>query len=167
MKVTGTAWKFPQDDINTDLIRLQVYSQLPLAEQAKHCLESLDPAFASRVSPGDILVGGQNFGCGSSRPAHLTLKALGIGAVIAESFGRMFFRNCISDALLVVPCPGIVDAVNSGDRIELDLAGGGVRNLTTGRLLAYTPLPDFLLDMVKCGGEKPYVKYRLTRDANR
>lgn len=165
MNVTGTAWKFPQDDINTDQIRLMIYAHLPLAEQARHCLETLDPAFASNVSPGDILVGGRNFGCGSSRPAHAALKALGISAVIAVSFGRLFFRNSISGGLLVTPCPDIVDFVNTGDRIELDVIAGQVRNLTTGKLLTFAPLPSFLREMVECGGEKSYLKSRLARDA--
>src|SRR5688500_1970867 len=117
MKVSGTVWKFPQDDINTDLIRLETYSHLPLAEQARHCLETLDPAFASNMQRGDIIVGGRNFGCGSSRPAHAALIALGVSAVIAESFGRIFFRSSISDSLLVTPCPGIVEFVDTGERI--------------------------------------------------
>jgi 3-isopropylmalate/(R)-2-methylmalate dehydratase small subunit len=161
MKVTGTAWIFPQDDINTDLIRLETYSHLPLAEQAQHCLETLDPAFARAVAPGDIVVGGRNFGCGSSRPAHAALKALGIGAVVAESFGRIFFRSSISDSLLVTPCPGIVAFVKAGDRIELDAAAGEVRNLTSGRMLACPPLPGVLREIVQCGGEKGWIKSRL------
>jgi 3-isopropylmalate/(R)-2-methylmalate dehydratase small subunit len=164
MKLTGKAWKFPQDDINTDQIRLQIYSHLPVAEQARHCLESLDPAFGSKVSPGDILVAGQNFGCGSSRPAHAALKALGIAAVIAESFGRLFFRNSISDALLVMPCPGVVDIVDTGDQIQIDVVAGEVRNLATGKLLKCDPLPTFLREMVECGGEMAYLAFRLARD---
>jgi len=165
MKVSGTAWKFPQDDINTDLIRLEIYAHLPLAQQAKHCLETLDPTFASRVAAGDIVVGGRNFGCGSSRPAHAALKALGVGAVIAESFGRIFFRSSISDNLLVTPCAGIVDFVNTGDRIELDVVAGQVRNLTSGAVLECTPLPGVLREIVECGGEKGWIKARLARMA--
>ena len=166
MQVTGTVWKFPQDDINTDLIRLETYSHLPLAEQTQHCLETLDPEFASRMKPGDIIVGGRNFGCGSSRPAHAALKALGVGAVIAESFGRIFFRSSISDSLLVTPCPGIVDFVNAGDRIELDVVAGQVKNLTTGKVLACPPLPGVLREIVECGGEKGWIRSRLAqRDA--
>ena len=148
MKVTGTVWKFPQDDINTDLIRLEAYAHLPLAEQAAHCLETLDPAFASGARPGDIVVGGVNFGCGSSRPAHAALKALGIAAVIAESFGRLFFRSSIADSLLVTACPGIVAFVNAGDRIEVDVVAGTVRNLTSGKLLKFEPLPGVLREIV-------------------
>lgn len=165
MQASGKAWKFPQNDINTDQIRLMMYAHLPLAEQARHCLETLDAEFAAKMNPGDILVAGQNFGCGSSRPAHAALKALGVGAVIAESFGRLFFRSSISDGLLVTPCPGIVDFVNTGDPIELDVAAGQVRNLATGKVLAFAPLPGFLREMVECGGEMPYLKFRLARDA--
>ena len=166
MKVTGTVWKFPQDDINTDLIRLETYSHLPLVEQAQHCLETLDPAFAVNVQRGDIIVGGRNFGCGSSRPAHAALMALGVGAVIAESFGRIFFRSSISDSLLVTPCPGIVEFVNSADRIELDAGAGQVRNLSSGKLLEFPPLPPVLREMVECGGEKGWIKARLAREAS-
>jgi 3-isopropylmalate dehydratase small subunit len=163
MKVTGTAWKFPQDDINTDLIRLEIYAHLPLVEQAKHCMETLDPSFAARVRPGDIVVGGRNFGCGSSRPAHAALMALGVAAVVAESFGRIFFRSCIADSLLVTPCPGIVDFVDTGERIELDASSGTVRNLATGRVLVFEPLPPVLREVVECGGEKGWIRARLAR----
>lgn len=164
MKATGKVWKFPQDDINTDSIRLMSYSHLPLAEQAKHCLETLDPNFGANARPGDIIVAGLNFGCGSSRPAHAALKALGIGAVIAETFGRLFFRASISDGFLVVPCAGIVEFVSSGDQIEVDAKAGNVRNLTTGQSLSFAPLPDFLREMAECGGEMPYLKARLARE---
>lgn len=163
MKITGAVWKFTRDDINTDEIRRSIYANLPLAEQATHCLETLDPEFAKKVSPGDILVGGKNFGAGSSRPAHATLMALGLAAVIAESFARVFFRNSISGGLLVQPCPGILDFVETGDRIELDTVAGRVRNLRSGAELATAPLAPFLREMVELGGEKPYLKTRLQR----
>lgn len=163
MKVAGRVWKFPQDDIDTDQIRRSVHSHLPRAEQARHCLESLDPEFASRAAAGDLVVGGRNFGCGSSRPAHVAIQALGVGAVIAESFGRLFFRNSISGGLLVVPCPGIVAFVEAGDHIEIDTAAGLVRNPRSGRTLAFPLLPLFLREMVELGGEKPYLKRWLER----
>lgn len=163
MKVVGTAWTFPHDDINTDLIRLEAYAHLPLAEQARHCLETLDAGFAARVQPGDIVVAGRNFGCGSSRPAHAALKALGIGAVVAESFGRLFFRSSISDSLLVLACPGVIDLVGSGDRIELDAVAGTVRNLSRGSELRCVPLPAVLAEIVACGGEKGWIRARLAR----
>lgn len=161
MKVTGAVWKFPQDDINTDQIRRKNYAHLPVKEQARHCLEGLDPEFAARASPGDIIVAGRNFGCGSSTPVFSALMALGIAAIVAESFGRIFFRSSISAGLLVTSCPGILGLVSTGDRMELDAVTGQIRNLTTGRTLASIPLPNFLREMVELGGEKPYIKARL------
>lgn len=163
MKLVGTAWVFPQNDINTDLIRLEAYAHLPLAESALHCLKTLDPMFARHVAPGDILIAGRNFGCGSSRPAHASLKALGLGAIIAESFGRIFFRNCISDSLLVTPCSGIVDLVSAGERVELDAEIGLVKNLTRGTELHFDALPGVLREIVACGGEKGWLKTRVAR----
>lgn len=164
MKITGAVWKFARDDINTDEIRRSIYANLPLAEQATHCLETLDPEFAAKVTPGDVLIAGKNFGAGSSRPAHATLAALGLSAVIAESFARVFFRNSISGGLLVQPCQGILDLAETGDRIELDTIAGTLRNLRTGAEIATTPLPPFLREMVELGGEKSYLKARLKRE---
>ncbi len=165
MKITGAVWKFPQDDINTDQIRRKNYAHLPLQEQAKHCLEGIDPAFAAKVSVGDILVAGKNFGAGSSTPAYAALMALGIRAIVAESFARVFFRMSISGGLLVTPCPGILAFANIGERIELDTLAGQLTNLTTGQTLDSEPLPDFLREMVEMGGEKPYLKARLAAEA--
>ncbi len=161
MKVTGKVWKFPQDDINTDQIRRKNYAYLPAAEQAKHCLEILDPEFSSTVKPGDILVAGKNFGCGSSTPVHPALMTLGISVVLAESFARIFFRHSISGGLLVTPCPGIIGFVSSGDRVEVDTLHGQVRNLATGQVLAFPPLPGFLREMAELGGELGYLMARL------
>jgi 3-isopropylmalate/(R)-2-methylmalate dehydratase small subunit len=163
MRASGKAWVFPQHDINTDLIRLEAHAHLPLAESALHSLETLDPAFARSVAPGDLLVAGRNFGCGSSRPAHASLKALGLGAIVAESFGRIFFRNCISDSLLVAPCPGILEFACTGDRLELDVEGGLVKNLTRATELRFDPLPGVLREIVACGGEKAWLKERVAR----
>ena len=164
MKVTGAVWKFPQDDIDTDQIRRAAYSHLPKEEQGKHCLESLDPAFAARVQPGDVIVGGRNFGSGSSRPAHVAVIALGIGAVLAESFDRLFFRNSISGGLLVLPCPGIVEFASTGDRIEIDIVSGLVKNQALGETLSFAPLRSFLREMAELGGEKPYLKKWIERE---
>ena len=165
MRVKGQVWKFGRDDINTDEIRRSIYASLPLAEQATHCLETLDPTFAAKVRPGDIIVAGRNFGAGSSRPAHATLMALGIGAIIAESFGRVFFRNSISGGLLVIPCPGITELAETGNEVEADTVSGSVHNLTTNAQLVGPPLPPFLRKMVEYGGEKPYLKARLAGQA--
>jgi 3-isopropylmalate/(R)-2-methylmalate dehydratase small subunit len=103
MKITGRVWKFPQDDINTALIRKPQYNYLPPQEQGRYCMETLDPTFAARVRPGDIIVAGSNFGCGSSVPVHHSIMALGIPAVLAESFAKLFFGNCIGSGLWPVP----------------------------------------------------------------
>ncbi len=165
MKITGKVWKFAQDDINTGLIRKQMYNHLPPQEQGKHCLESLDPGFAGKAQPGDIIVAGKNFGCGSSTPAHYSIAALGIPAVIAESFGKLFFSNCVGGGLWPVACPGIVGFVNTGDTIEIDTIGFQIRNLATGKTITAQPLPDLYRDMVEAGGEKAYLKARLANTA--
>lgn len=135
MKLTGKIWKFPQDDINTGLIRKQMYNHLPPREQGKYCMESLDPQFSSKVKPGDFIVAGTNFGCGSSTPARYSIVALGITAVIAESFAPLFFSNCAGGALWPVACPGILGLVATGDTIDLDTDSFVVRNLATGKTL--------------------------------
>jgi 3-isopropylmalate/(R)-2-methylmalate dehydratase small subunit len=163
VKITGRTWKFAYDDINTDQIHLSMYSHLPIEECAKHCLETIDPSFAANVQRGDLVIAGRNFGCGSARPAHKDLMALGIVAVLAESFDRKFFRNSVSGGLLVMVCPGVLRAVNPGDLVEVDATGGQVLNLTTGALMTCQPLPPFLLQMIELGGEKAYLKARLAR----
>lgn len=163
MKRTGTAWKFAQDNISTDVIRPKAYSHLTFAEQGRHCLEDIDAQFAAGAQAGDFIVAGRNFGSGSSTPAHGALVGLGIAAVIAESFGRLFLSNCISAGLWAVSCPGILAAAESGDRLELDTAAWQIRNLTTGVGIAATPMPRFFVEMIELGGEKAYLKVRLAR----
>jgi 3-isopropylmalate/(R)-2-methylmalate dehydratase small subunit len=164
MKIVGRVWKFAQDDINTGLIRKQMYNHLPPHEQGKHCLESLDPDFGSKARPGDIIVAGKNFGCGSSTPAHYSILALGIPAVVADSFGKLFMSNCVSGGLWPISCPGIVSLVETGERIEIDTDTAEITNLDTGRRTRGTPLPALYRDMAAAGGEKPYLKARLARD---
>jgi 3-isopropylmalate/(R)-2-methylmalate dehydratase small subunit len=165
MKLTGKVWKFPQSDINTGLIRKQMYNHLPPQEQGKHCMEALDPEFATKVKPGDFIVAGTNFGCGSSTPAHYSIVALGIPAVIAESFGALFFSNCAGGALWPVVCPGILGLVETGDTLEIDTDTFEVRNVATGKTLRGKQLPEIYRGMIQAGGEKPYLKARLTRQA--
>ena len=161
MKITGKIWKFPQDDINTGLIRKQQYNHLPPQEQGKYCMETLDPSFAGKAKPGDIIVAGNNFGCGSSTPAYYSIMALGIPAVVAESFGKLFFSNCIGGGLWPVACPGIVQMAETGDVIEIDTDTFVVRNLASGKQLTGQALPGFYRDMIDAGGEKAYLKRRL------
>ena len=165
MKLTGTVWKFKQDDISTDLIRPKAYGHLPPQEQGPHCLEDVDREFAARARPGDFIVAGRNFGCGSSTAAHNAVIGLGIAAVVAESFGRLFLSNCISGGLWAITCPGIAEFVNGGDRIEIDTASWQIRNLASNKIIAGNPLPAFFSEMVELGGEKAYLKARLARGA--
>jgi len=164
MKLTGKVWKFPQDDINTGLIRKQMYNHLPPQEQGKHCMEALDPAFSSKAKPGDFIVAGTNFGCGSSTPAHYSIVALGIPAVVAESFGALFFSNCAGGALWPVVCPGICKLVETGDTMEIDTDSFVVKNVGTGETLQGTALPEIYRAMILAGGEKPYLKARLAKE---
>ena len=164
MKLTGKVWRFPQSDINTGLIRKQMYNHLPPDEQGKHCLESLDPAFAANAKPGDFIVAGTNFGCGSSTAAHYSILALGIPAVIAESFGPLFFSNCVGGGLWPIACPGILDLVEAGDTLEIDTDTFELTNKGSGKRLQGRHLPEIYRAMVLAGGEKPYLKARLEKD---
>lgn len=128
-------------------------------------MESLDPEFAAKVQPGDIIVAGKNFGCGSSTPAHQSILALGIAAIVAESYGKLFLSNCVSGGMWPISCPGIVGLVNTGDRIEIDTDSWQVRNLATAKTLQCTQLPGFFREMIELGGEKGYLKARLARSA--
>ncbi|RLI07751.1 3-isopropylmalate dehydratase [Candidatus Bathyarchaeota archaeon] len=159
MKLRGKAWKFG-DDMNTDLIIPGKYLELTDPEEmARHAMEGVDPGFSERVKPGDIVVGGRNFGCGSSREhAPLALKHVGVGAVVAESFARIFYRNAVNIGLPALECPDITDAVEEGDTIEIDLTGGVIRNTRTGSQLRFTPLPDFLVEVLNEGGLAAYLR---------
>ena len=163
MKPTGKVWKFPQADINTGLIRKQMYNHLPPQEQGKHCLESLDPQFAAKAKPGDFIVAGTNFGCGSSTPAHYSILALGVPAVIAESFGSLFFSNCVGGGLWPVVCPGILDLVDASDMLEFDTDTFVVRNTVKGEMLQGKTLPAIYRATIEAGGEKAYLKARLAQ----
>ena len=162
MKVSGKAWKFG-DDVNTDLIVPGKYLELvDPHEMAKHAMEGIDPDFPDKVSEGDVVVGGSNFGCGSSREhAAIALKYVGVGAVVAESFARIFYRNAINLGLPALECPGISEAVSEGDSLEIDLTGGKVVNATTGKELEFVPLPDFMVEVLDEGGLVTYIRNHL------
>ena len=154
----GKALKFG-DNISTDLIvpgRLaNLRSNLP--ELAKHVLEDADPTFATRVRKGDFVVGGNNFGLGSSREhAPLVIKMAGVSAVLAKSVARIFFRNAINQGLPVLICD--TDQINDGDRLEVDLASGLVKNLTTGKTLTFGKIPPVMLTILNEGGLLPYIR---------
>ena len=154
----GKAFKF-SDDISTDLIIpgrfLHLRSNLP--ELAKHVLEDADPTFVQRVKPGDFVVGGNNFGLGSSREhAPLVIKMTGVSAVLAKSSARIFFRNAINIGLPVLVCD--TDKINDGDELEIDLGRGTVRDLTNGANLTFSPIPDIMLRILNEGGLVPYIQ---------
>jgi 3-isopropylmalate/(R)-2-methylmalate dehydratase small subunit len=157
--VSGRAFVFG-DDIDTDVLAPGRYMKGPIEELAQHCLEAIDPKFAKNVRPGDVVVAGRNFGMGSSREqAAQALKVLGVAAVVAKSFGGIFYRNALNLGLPVVVCAD-TDAIEAGDRLSVDLAGGAVVNQTSGRTLPSEPLPQFLRDMLSDGGLVPHLEKR-------
>lgn len=157
--IRGRVWRFG-DDVNTDLIQPGKYLELtdPI-EMAKHAMEGADPEFVKKAKPGDIIVGGRNFGCGSSREnAPLALKYAGIGAVVAESFARIFYRNAINIGLAALECPGISKTVKAGDILEVFMGGGVVNDVTSGAQLKFIPMPGFMLEIFSAGGLVEYMK---------
>lgn len=162
----GKAWKYG-DDVNTDVIfpGKYTYSILEPEEMAKHALEDLDPGFASKVRPGDIIVAGKNFGCGSSREQAATcLKYAGVQAVVAKSFARIFFRNAINQGLPVVQCREAVDSIADGEEIAIDLSSGQIE--TSKKIFSFAPLPETVLLILEAGGLIPYTKKRMERIKN-
>lgn len=158
MKFHGKAHKFGSD-VNTDYIISGKYKfkTLDMKELARHVMEDLDPDFYNKVSEGDFIVAGTNFGCGSSREqAPLAIKNAGIGAVLAKSFARIFYRNCINTGLPVVECN--TDLIESGDDLDVDLAGGVIRNITRGVDIPITPLPGVMIKILNDGGLAPHFK---------
>ncbi|MEN3007259.1 MAG: 3-isopropylmalate dehydratase small subunit [Candidatus Methanosuratincola petrocarbonis] len=161
--IRGRVWKFG-DDIDTDVIIPAKY--LRSVDQSvwpKHVLEGVDPEFSSKVKPGDIIVAGKNFGCGSSREqAALAIKWAGVAAVVAESFARIFFRNAINNGLLLVEAKGISRMVEEGDVIEIDLDRGIVK--TPKGEAKSASLPPFLQEILRCGGLVEYYKAQVKRE---
>ena len=154
----GRAFKF-KDGISTDHIIPGRYASLRsnLPELAKHVLEDADPTFASRVRPGDFVVGGNNFGLGSSREhAPLVIKMAGVSAILAKTVARIFFRNAINLGLPVLICD--TDKINDGDELEVDLAAGTVKDLTSGQTFTFGKIPDVMLKILDEGGLIPYIK---------
>jgi 3-isopropylmalate dehydratase small subunit len=151
------------DNVNTDVIIPARYLNVSDADQlAAHCMEDLDPEFVKRVRPGDILVGGEDFGCGSSREhAPIAIKAAGIGAVIARSFARIFFRNALNIGLPVLVSPAAAAKIEAGDELEIDLAAGTITDITRGATYQAQPFPDFLRQIIAAGGLIPYARRKL------
>jgi 3-isopropylmalate/(R)-2-methylmalate dehydratase small subunit len=158
--ITGRVWKYG-DDVNTDVIfpGKYTYSISDPKEMARHALEDLDPTFVADVRPGDIIVAGKNWGCGSSREqAVICLKEAGVGAIVARSFARIYFRNCINQALPIVTCDA-VDGVEPGQEITIDFATGTVR--TPAGEYSFPPLSSEVMDILNAGGLIPYVRKQL------
>ncbi len=159
-KITGRVWKYG-DDVNTDVIFAgkYTYSISDPAEMARHALEDLDPTFAQRVRPGDIIVAGKNWGCGSSREqAVICLKQAGVAAIVARSFARIYFRNCINHALPIVTCDA-VDGVESGEELTIDFAAGTVT--TPGGVYTFPPFSPEVLEILEDGGLIPHARKQL------
>lgn len=148
------------DDIDTDVILPGRYLNITdPKELASHCMEAIDPDYNKKINPGDIMVGGRNFGCGSSREnAVIAIKASGISAVIAESFARIFFRNSINIGLPLLECKEAARAIDAGDEVEVDLAKGMITNKTKGLTFNTVPQPQFIQDLYAAGGLLPYIK---------
>jgi 3-isopropylmalate/(R)-2-methylmalate dehydratase small subunit len=148
----GRAWKFG-DNVDTDAIVSGRYLDAPVEESSQHVFESIRPGFAAEVQEGDIIVAGANFGCGSSREnAPEALKALGISCVLAESFGRIFFRNAIAIGLPAMVCSGVFGRFEDGDTARVDIEKATVENVTGGSFFAAEPLSDEMLLILDSGG---------------
>jgi 3-isopropylmalate/(R)-2-methylmalate dehydratase small subunit len=151
MKRTARVWKFG-DNINTDLILPVIAFYMSPPEQARYVFHANRPGWVEHVKPGDIIIGGRNFGMGSSRPAARSLVTLEIGCLVAHSINGLFFRNAVNWALPALECPDVQDAFEEGDTAEIDLESSIIRNLTSGKVLQGKPIPSQLLAIVKAGG---------------
>ncbi len=166
MTIRGKAWKFG-DDIDTDLIIPARYlNTTDIAELAKHCLEPVNPEWAGRVAAGDVIVAGKNFGCGSSREhAPLAIKGVGVAAIVAVSFARIFYRNAFNIGLPVIEAPEAAAAVAEGDDLEISLDEGTIT--VGGRSFPFPPIPDFMMDLVRAGGLMPWLKEEIGSGGNK
>ena len=156
--MAGTVFQY-RDSVDTDVILPARYLALYRPEDlAAHCMEDLDPDFVSKVKPGDYIVAGENFGCGSSREhAPIAIKASGIACVIAASFARIFYRNAINIGLPILECPEAASDCQAGDQLEVDLEQGIIRNLTRGQSYQAQVFPPFIREMIDAGGLLPYL----------
>ena len=153
MNAKGTVFKYG-DNIDTDVIIPARYlNTQSAAELASHCMEDIDKTFITRVQPGDIIVGGENFGCGSSREhAPLAIKAAGVSCVIAKSFARIFYRNSINIGMPILECPVASEAIANGDTVAIDFDTGVITDETTGQTFQAAPFPPFIQKIIAAGG---------------
>ena len=160
--IKGKVWKY-KDNINTDIIAPPASLELSTEEAARYTMAPVDPDFASGFKPGDIFVAEHNLGSGSSREtAPLTLKILGIRTIIAKSYARIFFRNCINLGILAIECPD-TDKISKFDEISVDTQSGIIRNLTTGAEYHCDKIPPHIMELVSCGGLVESLKHKLNR----
>ena len=159
MKLEGTVIKYG-DNIDTDVIIPARYLNVSAPEElAAHCMEDIDQTFTKRVKPGDIMVGGANFGCGSSREhAPIAIKASGISCVIAKDFARIFYRNSINIGLPILECPEASEDIAEGDELSIDLSNGTIKNKTKNKTYRAVPFPGFMQDIINAGGLIAYLK---------
>lgn len=153
MPITDTAHKFG-DHVDTDvIIPARHLGTTDPQELAAHCMEDIDGEFIKRVQPGDVMVAGRNFGCGSSREhAPIAIQAAGVAVVIAETFARIFYRNALNIGLPIIESEEAARGINAGDRVEVDLEGGRIKNLTTGQEFSFPPLVGAAQDLIQAGG---------------
>ena len=161
MKLTGSVWKFG-DDVDTDLIIAARYLNTTDPQQlARHCMEDADPDFAAKISEGDIIVGGKNFGCGSSREhAPIAIKAVGVSCVIAKSFARIFYRNAFNMGLPILECED-ADAFKTGDRLSVNFDTGEIVLHDAERSFSTKPIPPFMQELVQSGGLMKYIQKQI------
>lgn len=160
--MNGKCWKFG-DNVDTDQIIPARYLNVSDAKElAAHCMEDADPEFIKKASQGDIIVGGSNFGCGSSREhAPIAIKAAGISCVIAKTFARIFFRNAINIGLPIFESPEAVEGISEGNEVEIDLDKSKIINKTTGEQFNFEPLAKEMVEIINAGGLMKFVKQKI------
>lgn len=160
MIIKGKVHKFANDINTDDIIAAKYLLTTDEKELGKHCMENISPGFPEKVNSGDIIVAGENFGCGSSREhAPLAIKGAGIAAVIAGSFAGIFFRNAINIGLPFLESDK-TDEISDGDLLEIDLSGGIIKNLSKNKTYQTEPFPSFLQEIINAGGLMNYIKHR-------
>lgn len=166
MKFKGTVIKYG-DNVDTDVIIPARYlNTIDKKELASHCMEDLDTTFTQRVKPGDIMVAGENFGCGSSREhAPIAIKESGISLVIAKSFARIFYRNSIDIGLPIIECPAAAKAIRNGDEVAVNLDTGVIEDKTTGESFTAAPFPPFIQKIIAVGGIENFVREKIAGKA--
>jgi 3-isopropylmalate dehydratase small subunit len=167
MKIVGKAWKLG-DNVDTDaVIPARYLSTSDPEELAKHFMEDINPGFVTRAASGDIIVAGKNFGCGSSREhVPIVIKHAKIGAVIAASFARIFYRNAFNMGLPILESVDAAAAIETGDELEVDLLKGTILNLSKRESYRAEPIPDFMRKLLKAGGLIPYVRQKIKQEAD-